>query len=339
MPSQGEAAIGRRVDAAGQRRDANTVLALMKKHPASAYVTLCGLFNLAQLANGSSCAMAAAKAALAALRAFPEDAGVAGNACCVLGNAVLDNSPVRLHVVAKGGVSLIFRVCRDHIADHENAAVTSCHALATLARDPIHALAIDGAGGARLALELMRVHPANDGVLSKACTLLGNLALHTPAGGVAVEAIAPVSDALEFALRMASVELDDEEAEDALFSMAALLALDALFCLHGLTKRDSDTDFAVANSLQAEEAAEVISEALRTFPAEEQIYCHGLHVLLHIITAGPEEHLTALREAGVEELARDAQVAFDANEPGGAGECAGKLLTHFRASNGVGDDE
>jgi hypothetical protein len=176
-PSDAERALGERVDAAGRHGESAKVLKLMRAHPTSAYVQLCGLFNLAQLVQGPPVIAraaergGAAEAALSALRAFPADAGVAGNACCALGNIIVCSPAAREQLVAAGVAADIVAVLREHVGDAANAMPTSCHALAMLARLPEHARIVADLGAAQLTLAAMQAHPESAAVQCKGATL------------------------------------------------------------------------------------------------------------------------------------------------------------------------
>jgi hypothetical protein len=309
-PSDEERTLGERVDAAGGQGDAARVLTLMREHATSAYVQLCGLFNLARLVHGPPAVARAAErsgaadAALAALRAFPADTGVAGNACCALGNMIATSPAAREQLMTAGVAADILAVLRDHIADAGNAVPTSLHALAMLARLPAHARVVGELGAVPLALAAMEAHPEDPGVQCKGCTLVGNLVgQQAVPAATALEALEAVQRALRLSVELVKAAEYEED-----MASAASVATDALYCLEAFLIRDTEEE-AVCNALAAGGGVEGALEALRANSESEQAHLHGLRVLLLLCMNSGERQRLA-RDDGAAAVAQAAAEAF-----------------------------
>jgi hypothetical protein len=310
-PNEAEQALGALVDAAGGAGDAARVLALMREHTASSYVQLCGLFNLARLVQGPPNVSRAAErggaadAALAALRAFPAHPGVAGNACCALGNLIVCQPASRERLVAAGVITDIVAVLRDHMADAANAVPTALHALAMLARTPQHARSVADLGAGALALAAMEAHAEDANVQCKACTLVGNLVGQQVAPpGLVLAALPHALRALALSVaRVRATEYEEEVDE------AGRVATDALYCLETMLLRDDDEE-RVCAALAAAGGIEAALEALRANEDSEQAQLHGVRLLL-LACVNSRERQRRARDDGAADVAAAAAEEFE----------------------------
>jgi len=254
--TEAEHALGVQADRAAQRGDTETVIKLMRAHPSSPYLNMVCLFNLSQhlkAHNGVAQSFEAAGVtalALAALRTHGKwNQGVAGNACCLLGNQVLLGEPCSPHfLAANGGLELILQALLTHHSDTHNCGITSAYAVIALGLEPCTAAILVDMGAVDLLLHVMAAHKTHTGMLCKCTRALGVLLGH-PDVDLPVEIkrsyqrgarraakkdpLTMVAQALSCAAAPEGILEDDA---DGAYSERSLLAEEALFCMNCLLK-------------------------------------------------------------------------------------------------------